>query len=55
MHQIDFIIVIKGVLWAGGRGYSIDYPKVTTFENSLVFGVGIAAENMIKQVISHQL
>ena len=31
MQHMDFIIVIFGVLCSGG--YSIDFPKVTTFTN----------------------
>ena len=37
---MDFIIVIKGVLCAGGL--SNNFPKVATFENLPAFGVGIA-------------
>ena len=37
---MDFTIVIKFVLCA--REYSIDFTKVTTFENLSVFGVGMA-------------
>ena len=40
MHHMDFIIVINGVLCTGGL--RIDFPKVATFENLHVFGVGIA-------------
>ena len=40
MHQIDFIIVIKHVFV---QGQTIDFPKATTFENLLLFGVGMAA------------
>ena len=38
MHHMDCIIVIKGILCKK----SIDFSKVTTFENLPVFGVGIA-------------
>ena len=40
MQHIDCIIVIKGILCTGGL--SIDFSKVTTFENLPVFRVGIA-------------
>ena len=40
MHLMDFVIIIKRVLCTEGQ--SIDFPKVTTFENLPFFRVGIA-------------
>ena len=40
---MNFIVVRNGVLLTGGGGVSsIDFPKVTTFENLPGFGVGMA-------------
>ena len=41
MHQMDFIVVVKGAI-CKGVCKRVDFPKVTTFENLPVFGVGMA-------------
>ena len=47
---MDFIIVIEGDLCTGGGGRVSIFPKVSTFENLPVFGVGMAVYNVIKQI-----
>ena len=49
MHHMDFMIVIKGILYT--RGESINFPKVTAFEIFTGFWCGYGD---IKQIALHQ-